>query len=109
MTTIKLILYIITVFALTTIIVQSLVFKPIRNFFKRKVKIIHKLLSCMLCTGFWVGVFMFIISDFTPAKLLNPDANYFILMFYNGLVTSGFVWLLYLIELNLEKDIEDKL
>ena len=40
---------------LTLIIVLSILLEPIRDFLSSKSSYAEKLLSCTMCTGFWVG------------------------------------------------------
>ena len=42
---------------ITHIIVLSSIFEPIRNFLSQNIPPLGKLISCTMCTGFWVGVF----------------------------------------------------
>ena len=54
-------------YGLTQILVYGKIFEPIRptkGWF-------GKLFSCPMCTGFWVGLFLWIINDYT--QLINFD------------------------------------
>lgn len=41
---------------ITVILVMSYVLEPVRLFLSKRSRHIEKLLSCTMCTGFWVGV-----------------------------------------------------
>ena len=41
---------------ITSFIVESMMFKPIRDFIKSFGSFFDELFSCMFCMGFWVGV-----------------------------------------------------
>ena len=66
--------------ALTLIITQSYLFKPLRD--KIKNKHLNKLINCPMCLGFWVGLLVF----FNPFLYLEI-----------GLITSLFSYITYLV------------
>lgn len=41
---------------ITIIIVMSYILEPIREYISSKSKHLEKLISCTMCTGFWVGL-----------------------------------------------------
>lgn len=86
-----LVIFSLVVYGITTAIVQSKIIKPFREFFKSRSKWIYSLLTCMMCTGFWVslGVSFFI-----------PVTDYHI---FDGFLGLGVIWLLYMLQLFLEK------
>jgi len=43
--------------AITNILSKSVLFGPVREFFHKHNKFIHKLLDCPYCTSVWVGIF----------------------------------------------------
>ena len=109
-----LIFYLLGCYGLTTILVQSKIFKPVREFFKGTVPFIYSLLTCMLCTGFWVGVltstgFKYSISY---SIFSNGHTNLLELLLYtlfDGAIVSGIVYLMFLIQLNLERHVKDEI
>jgi hypothetical protein len=105
--------YVLVSYGLTTIIVQSKIFKPIRDFFKNKSKFTHKLLNCMLCTGFWVGLLISFVFNSKIQMILDyPTIDWYFMFIYNifyASFTSGLIWLIYLVQLNLEKNVGDKI
>lgn len=65
-----------------------------------------KMLSCMMCSSWWVGSLLSILNWFllpdkglTPGNLLLDGCNlWFIALFIDGFFTSGSVWLIHHIE-----------
>lgn len=106
--------FILGCYGLTTILVQSKIFKPLRESFKDTVPFIYTLLNCMMCTGFWVGVLMTIVFRFSISYSLfsNNTTNVFELLMYvlfDGAFISGLMWLMFLVQLNLERHVKDEL
>jgi hypothetical protein len=106
--------YIMGCYGLTTILVQSKIFKPVRESFKESVPFIHSLLTCMMCTGFWVGVLITILFRFSISYQLfsTNGTNVFELLSYvifDGAFTSGMMWLMFLVQLNLERHVKDEI
>lgn len=54
--------YIIIGWSITSILVNGSIFDPLRIYLLVKKPILHKLFSCMQCSGFWVGIIMGILS-----------------------------------------------
>lgn len=107
-------LYLLGCYGLTTIIVQSKIIKPVRAFFKQRAVNIYNLLVCMMCTGFWVGVITTISFGFsiTYSFFNTTEINLLQLIgftIFDGAIVSGVVWLIYLIQLNLERHVKDEL
>lgn len=109
-----LLFYILGCYGLTTIIVQSKIMEPIRLFFKKTITFVYKLLTCMMCTGFWIGVITSIRFKYSISYsiFLNGDTSILDLIFYivfDGAIISGVIWLIYLLQLNLERHVKDEL
>ena len=109
-----LLFFILGCYGFTLLVVESKIMEPVREFFKDRVNFVHKLLNCMMCTGFWVGLFFTIGFKFSPSYQLFSDTNTSLvkLAFYtifDASFISGIVWLIWLIQLNLERHVEDKL
>lgn len=62
--------YIIIGWSITSILVNGSIFDPLRIYLLVKKPILHKLFSCMQCSGFWVGVIIGILS--TSGVIYNP-------------------------------------
>ncbi len=67
--------FILVCYGVTSIVVQSKLFKPFRELIKKRSEFFGSLVSCMMCFGFWVGLFTTIITGFSPS-----------MMFYKGLM-----------------------
>ena len=50
--------FILSGIGITNLIVNSSIFSGIRDYIKGKSKFFGELISCMMCSGFWVGVLM---------------------------------------------------
>ena len=74
-------------YSLTQILVYGKIFDKIRPTEGR----LGELLSCPMCTGFWVGLFLWSISDFTT--LINFDSS-LITGLLCGFVSSGASYIL---------------
>ena len=57
-------------YGLTQILVYGKIFDPIRP----KTGKLGQLLKCPMCTGFWVGLFLWFVKDYT--KLFNFDDSF---------------------------------
>ena len=57
-------------YGLTQILIYGKIFDPIRP----KSGKLGQLLSCPMCTGFWVGIFLWSVKDYT--QLINFDNSY---------------------------------
>jgi len=57
----ELLWFILSAYGLTQILVYGSIFKGVRDFSSNYTK----LLSCPMCTGFWVGVLLFFLNPFT--------------------------------------------
>ena len=69
-------------YGLTQILVYGKIFDPIRP----KSGKLGQLLKCPMCTGFWVGIFLWSVKDYT--QLFNFDDS-FITAFLLGCVSSA--------------------
>ena len=69
---------ILTIVGLTIIITTSKMLKPFREFASVKSLFIGELLSCSLCTGFWVGIFFYLLPEilFINIEIINIKINF---------------------------------
>lgn len=98
-------LFYLTCYGLTTIIVQSKIFKPVREYFKDRVPFIYSLLNCMMCTSFWVGIFVVISLGFSPVLMyLVADVCRVGLfaIFFDAFSVVGMTWLIHTIQIYFE-------
>jgi hypothetical protein len=113
---VNVLVWIITVYGMSTIIVHSTLFNPLRNFLSysgvvadeegnivemipRQFSLLGKLINCILCMGFWVGIFWGIMV-WSPADTLFLNQDNLITPFLKGLFSgclgSATTWLIYL-------------
>jgi hypothetical protein len=105
-------------YGLTTIIVQSIIFKPVRLFVEDKgFKSLSKLLDCMMCTSFWVGLLSVIILRVSPtfsilADKNSCDMNVYRLLFtvlFDAFSVVAFVWMTYMVQCLIEDNLKREL
>ena len=85
-------------FGAANIIVYSTIFQPVRNSVA-KIPLISKLINCILCMGFWVGVFWgFTIWSPSEYFILKQSLPYQIIFdaLFNGSLGSCISWIIYL-------------
>jgi len=111
-----LIIFYIGCYGLTTLIVQSKIFKPLRDYFSNG--FFHNLLNCMMCTSFWVGLFSVIFLKFSPSLtyiISEPnidDISPFQIIYsilFDSFSVVGFVWFVYLIQCLIEDNLKREL
>tara|TARA_R100001480_G_scaffold154167_1_gene158736 strand:+ start:6602 stop:6910 length:309 start_codon:yes stop_codon:yes gene_type:complete len=89
---VSVLIWILACYGMTTIIVTSKLMLPLRDSLKR-FSFLHKLVNCMLCMGFWVGVFW-------GALMWDPfsraDAIYPLRLLFDGCFGAATTWILYL-------------
>jgi len=70
---VELLYFILASWGMTQILVYGTIFKAQRNWIKEKSDWLGELIHCPMCTGFWVGAFLFGINDLT--ELFNFEYN----------------------------------
>lgn len=108
----NIIFFILGCYGITHIIVCGKIFNKFRKYLKKKSKFMFNLFNCMMCLSFWVGVIVSLITHFSLSENLfnhNVLTNIFITPFFDGVIVSAIVWFIYLIQLNIEKYVEDKI
>lgn len=85
-----LILWILTAYGMTSILVWGSIFESTRSFIKKHSKFFGDLISCTLCTSTWVGFFMSLVLGSLIGTLLNT--HWLIGLFFDGMFTAGSVW-----------------
>jgi len=104
------ILFMLACYGVTMLIVQSKIMRPIREFFKGKINSVYNLLHCMMCTGFWVGFLTSVFFDCSITyELIGGGSRLIWFHLFDASLISGLIWLLYLVQLNLEKNVKDEL
>ena len=102
-------LFLLTAYGITNIIVFGSIFEGMRNFFNKiNPGFLGSLTSCPLCSSTWVG---FILSyglsllgytNLTPFGSIGLD-NIYLRIFLDGCLTSGIVWLIHTLQEHFEK------
>lgn len=93
----SMVFFAIAVYGLTVIIVQSKILKGFREFFKTRIPFIYSLLTCMMCTGFWVSL---------GASFLIPISEFWLLDAAFGV---GVIWFIHSGQLYLENNSGEEL
>jgi len=85
-------LWILAVYGMTTIVVSSVLFQPVRKSVE-KIAFLHKLINCMLCMGFWVGMFWggLFWDPFSKVDALLP-----LRLLFDGCLGAASTWIIYL-------------
>lgn len=105
-------------YGLTTIIVQSIIFKPVRLFIDNTgIKFLSKLVHCMMCTSFWVGLMSVLILNISPtfsfmAEKTTNDMNFLKLLFvvlFDAFSVVAFVWMTYMVQCLIEDNLKREL
>ncbi len=93
----EIILLLLAGFGLTSILVDSKIMEPFRNWIGR-IDFFNKLINCSMCTGFWVGLYYSFIMLFYLTFLhlgisiwITKGLFYFVTIPF---ATSGVAWLL---------------
>lgn len=55
-------IWLIVGWSITSILVNGTILDPVRNYFIVKLPFFSKLLTCIQCSGFWVGIFLGLLS-----------------------------------------------
>lgn len=98
---IQLLIFMIAAYGMTTILVYGSIFNGIRDFihnwgnnkslpFNFLGKFLSGLISCMLCTGTWVGFFLSL-TMFSPVHNFIRLNEYYSI-FFDGMFSAGSVW-----------------
>lgn len=73
--------YVLSVVGVTTIVTQSFIFSPIREWVKSKHDFLGTLIECPTCFGFWVGVFLSL-HTYSPFYEVTYSESWFYYYFY---------------------------
>jgi len=109
--------FILGCYGVSTILVQSKLFKPFRELMVKKVKPLGTLFNCMMCTSFWVGLLFSTLLEFSPSKELyeifisGNVPNYLTIVthkLFDAAFISGVVYHIYIIELLIESKLPNE-
>ena len=87
-----LLLWAITAYGMTSILVWGAIFENQRIWIKSHSKFFGDLISCTLCTSTWVGFFMSLILGSLCSHYVT--APWFVNLFFDGMFSAGSVWAL---------------
>lgn len=87
MNLIDLLIFIMSSTGLTVILVLSVIMEPVRAFLFGKISFTEKLLSCPMCTGFWVGACLSFMFNLNPvlAGAMTSLASWFVSSFVEAM------------------------
>ncbi len=80
-------------YGICQIIVEGTILSKFRMFLLGKSKFLFTLITCMICTGFWVGVIISLLY-FSPTKQWLSNENFIL----DGFFSSAIVWHIHLFE-----------
>jgi len=71
-------------------------------------KSLHKLFTCFMCLGTWMGFAVTLIFNYFGYLALTPMAslgmtNLYLIVFFNGLISTAGVWLIHTLQEALER------
>jgi hypothetical protein len=89
----KLVFVVFASYGMTTILVYGKIFEGARTFIKSKSNFFGELISCVLCTSTWVGVFMSILFSGLSNNLWT-DLYIIPTIFLDAMFIAGSVWAL---------------
>ena len=102
-------------YGITSIIVQSKLFKPFREWVENKSVFLGKLINCMLCSGFWIGLITILVFNMSPAysflgeySLLPEFATRCFCAIFDGAFIASMVYHINLIELYVESKLPNE-
>lgn len=104
-------LFILVCYGACNNIIYGSIFQGFRNFLKTFGTggySLHKLFTCFMCLGTWVGFFLTYLLNYFGYLNLTPFGSiglnhYYLVIFLNGLASSGGVWLIHTIQEMLER------
>lgn len=82
----------ISAYGMSNIIVYGSIFENFREWLKRNIKFFGDLVSCMMCTSTWVGFFMSFVFDGFIYRFMEVSPIWG--FFFDGMLTSGLVWII---------------
>jgi len=98
----NLILITLIAYGITNILVFGSIFESSRTYLTNNSTFLGKLVSCMMCTSFWVGVLLSVtVKSITYSSGLVEDEG--VAIFLDASLTSGAVWLIHTLQEYLEK------
>ena len=115
MQTITLITYFLLAYGICNIIIFAKgpfhIFDRMHDFFKEKMPIMEEMTSCFICLPTWCGFFISAVNIlFFPTVMFSPmnmvllnKSLWPLIIFFDGLLTSGGCWLLHTLQEMMER------
>ncbi len=117
----KMLVYFIMVYGLSNMMIFSSgpfnIFSKLRTLSYEHTPKIYELLTCMICLPTYIGfvlslvnIVFFNTTQFTPYNILFSNSlPWFAITFFDGILTSGFVWIIHTVQMFFETNskIED--
>lgn len=112
----SIIYFILGCYGVTTIIVQSKIFKPVRKLFESKLGFLGSMINCMICSGFWVSLSIGYVLGFSPSELLYTEyvsntpelLTTIIIKIFDSALIASTLYHIYIIELYIESKLPDE-
>ena len=87
------------------------IFTKMHDYFKENYPMLEEMFSCFICLPTWVGFFMSTVNlvlfptvPFTPMNMVLLDkALWPVILFFDGIVTSGACWLIHSLQEMMER------
>lgn len=95
----NLITFILVVYGITTTIVQSKIFKPVRNALS-SVPFVSEIIKCMMCSSFWVGL----VVSFTGVSVLANTIPFSYI--FDSFIALATTWIIHVVVSFLEERIQ---
>ncbi len=76
-----------TIIGLTAIITTSRMLKPFREWATRRHMFFGDLLGCSMCTGFWVGLFIYFCPEIIVIDLTNINIKFIFNIFVKEIIS----------------------
>jgi hypothetical protein len=96
----NLLIWAVVAYGMTTILVYGSIFNGLRNWIHKNAlgsgvltpvfSFVSDLIKCILCTSTWVGFFLSL-AYFSP-NVEIIGLNKFLAVFFDGMLSAGFVW-----------------
>ena len=88
----RLIIFVLLVWGVTNIISGSMIMKPFRDLLYNLSPTLGKLISCYMCTGFWVGISIsfWCVGTIYPNSIIAGPV-------LDGFIGSGTTWIIFVI------------
>ena len=90
----KIFLFFLIAYGITQIIVDSYLLSNVRSYVQSKSRLLYTLVTCTMCTGFWVGCGLSVFIWSPSTEYFNNGATWI----SDGFLISAAVWLIYCIE-----------